>query len=250
MGDRDTPATPTPTSGTDARAKVLGWARRSIDLIPTPWLLGGLAAVALATTAGFGGLATAPAEPTPQIEIGEPFAAADLTMTVLGVSLVDDPGYAALYPDQEAGERILAIEAEVVNTYREPRPSVDGSVLSPVVDGIRITSLGGAAVETVEFDASDDEAAADYSSHRGVGTPPAISRADDGTGSPMLQPDVPTRVLIAWIVADGEVEPGEEITLTLPDSTRYTGTSVVDGDYWWDVEVGATVTTTVEETMP
>lgn len=247
MGDTETPATAGTTSGADARARVLGWARRSVDLIPTPWLLSGLAGVALLSTAAFGGLATAPVAPTPLVEVGEEFAATDLTMTVLDVSLVDEPGFASLYPDQEAGERALVVEVEVVNTYRAPRPSIDGGPLSPMIDGIRIDTLSGETVVPLEFDASDEEAAADYTSHRGLGTPAAVSRADDGTGSPMLQPDVPTRLFLAWIVSDDEVAPGAEITLTLPESTRYTGTSVVDGDYWWDVRVGATVTTTVTE---
>lgn len=203
-----------------ARAKVLGWARRSIDLIPTSWLLTGAGAVLLAGTALFGGLEAAAVDPTPEAAVGETFAGSDLEMTVVGVELRDERGMAGVYPDEEEQERLLVVTVDVVNTFPAPRSSVSGKKTSAVVDGIRIDGLEEKA---------------------------AVSRADDGTSSPVLQPDVPARLLLAWTVGPEDFHDGEEISLTLPDSTHYVGKSVVRGDFWDDVRVGATLTTTIEE---
>ena len=201
------------------RAQVLGWARRSIDLIPTSWLLTAGGAALLATTALFGGLDAAAVDPLPELTAGDTFAGSDLEMTVVGVELRSDHGNTSLYPDEEKGERVLVVTVDVVNTFPTPRGSVKGAD-SPMIDGIRVD---------------------------GIDEPASVSRADDGRGSPLLQPDVPARLLVAWIVGPDDFRDGEEITLTLPDSTHYVGQSVMRGDYWTDVRVGATVTTTVQE---
>lgn len=203
-----------------ARAKVLGWARRSIDLIPTSWLITGAGAVLLAATAIFGGLEAAAVDPTPEVAVGEMFAGSDLDMTIVGVELSDDRDNVLVFPDEEKGERVLTIVVDVVNTFDKPRASSDNEAASPVLDGIVLEGL--------------DER-------------PSISRADDGAGSPMLQPDVPARLLLAWVVGPDDFHDGEEVHLTLPDSTHYVGQSVMRGDYWTDVVVGATVTTTIDE---
>lgn len=209
-----------PSAEADARAKVLGWARRSIDLIPTGWLITGAGAVLLGATAMFGGLEAVAAPPTPELSVGETFAGSDFEMTVIGVELSDERGQALVFPDEETGERVLIVTVDVVNTFSSPRGSSNRSETSPVIDGIRIQGL--------------DEL-------------PEISRADDGTGSPVLQPDVPARLLLAWLVGPGDFGDGDEIVLTLPDSTHRVGESVVRGDYWDDVHVGARVSATVEE---
>ncbi|GGM61565.1 hypothetical protein [Microbacterium saperdae] len=203
-----------------ARAKVLAWARRSIDLIPTSWLLTAGGAALLATTALFGGLQAAAVDPLPELAAGDTFSGSDLEMTVVGVELRSDRGNAYVYPDEEKNERVLVVTVDVVNTFPTPRMSVSGGKNPPVIDGIRVD---------------------------GIDEPASVSRADDGLGSPMLQPDVPARLLVAWIVGPDDFHDGEEITLTLPDSTHYVGKSVMRGDYWDEVRIGATVTTTIQE---
>jgi hypothetical protein len=141
-----------------ARSKVLGWARRSIDLIPTSWLLTGAGAVILATTAVFGGLEAAAVDPTPVVKVGETFAGSDLEMTVVGVELRDElsaeSGHTLVYPDEEKGERILVVTVDVTNTFDKPRPSTANAPLSPVVDGIRIEGLDKRATSSVPTTAS------------------------------------------------------------------------------------------------
>ena len=207
-----------------ARAKVLAWARRSIDLIPTSWLITGAGAVLLATTAVFGGLEAAAVDPIPVVAVGETFSGSDLDMTVVGVELRDERGNALVFPDEEKGERVLVVTVDVVNTFTSPRQPQTSASPSPVVDGILIEGLA----------------------EKG-----AISRADDGEGVTRLQPDVPVRLLLAWIVGPDDFRDGEEITLTLPTSDHYVGKSLIDGDYWQNARVGATLTTTVGEvTIP
>ena len=210
------------SSPPDARAKVLGWARRSIDLIPTSWLITGAGALLLAGTAVFGGLEAAAVDPIPALEVGDTYTGSDLELSVVGVELRDDRGMAALFPDEEKGERLLVVTVDVVNTFPKPRGSTSISPTSAVVDGIRI---------------------------EGFDEKPTVSRADDGLAAPMLQPDVPARLLLAWLVGPDDVRDGEELALTLPDSTHYVGQSVIRGDYWDDVRVGATLTATVEEVV-
>lgn len=211
-----------------ARAKVLGWARRSIDLIPTSWLITGAGAVLLATTAVFGGLEAAAVDPTPVVAVGETFSGSDLDMTVIGVELrdelSDERGQTLVFPDEEKGERVLVVTVDVVNTFDKPRPSTANAPQSPVVDGIRIEGL----------DEKGD-----------------VLRADDGGRAPRLQPDVPARLLLTWTVGPDDFHDGDVVTLTLPDSDHYVGQSVMRGDYWEDVRVGATLTATIDEvTLP
>ena len=227
VGETNTGAPPdaagaaaTARANADARAKVLGWARRSIDLIPTPWLITGAGAVLLACTAAFGGLEAVPEEPIPEIAVGDTYSGSDLEITVLDVELRDEPGNAAIYPDEETGGRLLVMVVDVVNTFHSPRPSTSSADPSPTVEGIRISGL-------------DEEA--------------EVSRADDGLSYPTLQPDVPVRMLLAWRVGPDDFREGDEISITLPDSTHYAGQVLTSGDFWEDVRIGATMTARIEE---
>ena len=199
---------------------MLGWARRTIDLIPTGWLITGAGAVLLTTTAAFGGLATAPTDPIPRLSVGDTVEGSDFEMTVVGVEVRDDPGMAAVSLDEDEGERVLVVTLDVVNTFPAPRTSMSNSIEFWSIDGV-----------TVE----------------GIDERPSLSRADDGTISPTLQPDVPVRLLAAWVVGPDDLHAGDEITLSLPDSTHHVGRDIVRGDYWDEVRVGAIVTATLRE---
>ncbi|MDF2509258.1 MAG: hypothetical protein K0Q52_3117 [Microbacterium sp.] len=178
----------------------------------------------LATTAVFGGLEAAAVDPTPVVEVGETFAGSDLEMTVRGVELRGklsaESAQTLVFPDEDKGERILVVTVDVVNTFDKPRPSTANPAQSPVIDGIRIEGL----------DEKGD-----------------VFRADDGERAPRLQPDVPARLLLTWVVGPDDFHGGDEIALTLPDSNHYVGQSVRRGDYWQDVRVGATLTATIDE---
>ncbi|BDZ40407.1 hypothetical protein [Microbacterium suwonense] len=194
--------------------------RRMASLIPTPWLLTAGGGVLLAATAGFGGLEEVPPPPVPTVAIGEAYSGSDLQLTVQGVELRSERGTTSVFPDREKGERVLAVIVDVVNTFDKPRLATSLSTTSPVVDGIRV---------------------------EGIDAKPAISRAD---GSPVttLQPDVPTRLELAWVVGSDDLRDGDELALTLPASTHRVGTNVQRGvDIWEDVTVGAHLTAAVRE---
>lgn len=193
------------------------------SLIPTSWLISGGGLVLLATTAGLGGLAEIPAEPVPAISLDQQYSGSDLEMTVQSVELRAQRGNAMVFPDEEAGEKVLAVTVRAVNTFPAPRSAASLSLTSPTVDGIR----------AIGFDAK-----------------PAISRADGSDGI-VLQPDVPVELVLAWIVGPDDLHDGDELQLTLPDSTHRVGTNVMRGqDFWSDVVVGATLTAPVHEVAP
>lgn len=212
------PDAATARANASARAKLLGWARRTIDLVPTSWLITGAGGVLLAMTAVFGGLATAPVEPIPEIAVGDVYKGSDFEITVVGVELWNDNGKSGVFPNTDAGEQVLVVTVDVENRFAKPRPSssVDEKGM---LDELRVSP----------FDTS-----------------PEVSRADDGTFSPMLQPNVPARLLLAWLVEPGELLVGDTVTVSLHDATHQVGSSVLRGiDYWVDEGVGATVTSPV-----
>lgn len=191
------------------------------SLIPTPWLITACGGVLLATTAAFGGLQEVPAPPIPTVDAGEQYAGSDLQLTVQRVELRTERGNAGVFPDKEKNERVLAVIVEAVNTFGTPRRATAPSAASPVVDGIRV---------------------------EGLEVKGAVSRADDNGGAVVLQPDVPAQLVLAWVVGPDDLHDGDEVTLTLPDSTHRVGTNVQRGiDSWDDVVVGARLTTTVQE---
>ncbi|MDQ0615187.1 hypothetical protein QF046_002828 [Microbacterium sp. W4I4] len=211
-----TAAPPSPPSERTLLTRV----RRMASLIPTGWLLTASGGVLLAATAAFGGLEEVPPPPVPTVEAGEQYAGSDLQLTVQGVELRTERGNAAVYPDAEKDERVLAVIVEVMNTFDKPRLATALGEVSPVVDGIRVD---------------------------GLDAKPEVSRAD-GSGGTFLQPDVPAQLVLAWIVGPDDLKDGDEVTLTLPDSTHRVGTNVQRGvDMWDDVVVGAVLTTTVRE---
>lgn len=195
--------------------------RRMASLIPTPWLITAGGAVLLAATAAFGGLQTVPPKPVPVVSVGEQYSGSDLEMTVQGVELRAEHGNAASFPDKDKHEKVLAVIVDVVNTFDKPRFATGIGSPSPAVDGIHV---------------------------EGIEKKPAIAYADGSAGQVWLQPGIPVRLVLSWVVGSDELHDGDEVRLTLPDSTHSVGTNVQRGvDIWDEVVVGATVTTTVQE---
>lgn len=214
--------TATPPAAPDG-ARVRAWARRTLDRVPTPWLITGGTGAVLALTAGFGGLNAVPEPAVPELTVGESFSGSDLLMTVVSVQLSDERPGSGVRPDPDAGERVLTVVVDVVNEFTAPRTAAAGTPDSPVVDGIAIEGVTDAA--------------------------PGLARADDGTLNIRLQPDVPVRVLASWVVDGDAVHDGDAVRISLPDSTHGVGAAITLGDYWTDPVVGAYVTATVDEVV-
>ncbi|WP_182254726.1 hypothetical protein [Microbacterium esteraromaticum] len=197
-----------------SEARAAAWARKMADRIPTGWIITGAGAVLLGATAAFGGLEPA-SEPVPkELEAGEHFVGSDLDIAVLGAEVGGEVRGAGVVPDE--GEETLIVTLEVTNLFEEPRIALAPHTLSAVrIDG----------VEIVRSDAK---------------------RIDDGSVLSYLQPDVRTRVRLAWTIDEDAVSPGDEIRIILPDSTRYEGSFVTRGSYWADIQTGAYVTVPVD----
>ena len=186
------------------------------DRLPTGWLISGAGAVLLASTAAFGGLATAPQPAPAELRAGEHFIGSDLDMSVVSLGVADGEVRGAGVTPEEGQITVIAV-LDVTNVYTAPRGVREKDTLGGVgLDGI----------ETVRFD---------------------VNRTSDGTGAAFLQPDVPTRVRIAWTVDADAVSPGDEVRVVLPTSTRYTGSFVTRGVYWEDIRPGAYVTVRADE---
>lgn len=210
-----TPAVESAASRAASEARAAAWARKMADRVPTGWLISGAGAVLLASTAAFGGLAEVPQPKPEELAAGEHFLGSDLDMAVISVGVADGEVQGAGVTPDEGQSTVVAV-LDVTNLYTAPRPVRSKD------------TLGGIALEGIKTDRYD------------------VNRTSDGTGAAFLQPDVPTRVRIAWTVDADAVSPGEEIRVVLPDSTRFTGSFVARGDYWDDVRTGAYVTVRVD----
>ncbi|MFD6699939.1 MULTISPECIES: hypothetical protein [unclassified Microbacterium] len=197
-----------------SEARATAWARKMADKVPTGWLITGAGAVLLASTAAFGGLADVPKPKTPELRVGQHYVGSDLDMSVVSAAIGGEVRGTSLYPTD--GQRTLVVVLDVTNEFDKPRSAGVKDALAGIgVDGI----------DTVRFNAN---------------------RTVDGTSVSYLQPDVPARVRVAWLVDAGEVAVGDEIRLALPDSTHYVGQLFTQGDYWSDLRTGAYVTVKVD----
>ena len=198
-----------------SEARAATWARKMAERVPTGWLITGAGAVLLASTAAFGGLATVPTPQPSELRAGDHYVGSELDMAVLSAGIGGEVKGAGVIPD--VGEKTIVVVLDVTNEYTAPR-------LARVKDTLGGIQLDG--IETRRFD---------------------VNRVADGSGVSTLQPDVPTRVRIAWTVDEKAAAAGDEIRVVLPDSTRFTGSFATRGEYWEDIHPGAYVTVRLDE---
>ncbi|REJ08380.1 hypothetical protein DY023_01215 [Microbacterium bovistercoris] len=195
----------------ESEARLTSWVRKTTDKVPTGWIITGAGAILLGATAAFGGLGPQP-EPKPaEISIGEHYVGSELDMSVVSAAVGGE------ISDPDDGLRTLEVVMDVTNEYTEPRL------------GRSPHTMGGVGVEGVTLDGVD------------------VERVADDSGVLYFQPDVPTRVRLTWTIEEGDVNPGDEIRIILPDSTRFQGSFVTRGTYWDDIRPGAYVTVQVDE---
>ena len=220
MGERDQPQPASQDAAEAAtraasEARLTTWARKMADRVPTGWLISGAGAVLLASTAAFGGLADVPKPVPPELHTGQHFVGSDLDMSVVSAAVGGEVRGTNLSP--AAGQRTLVVVLDIENVFRKPR-------LASGKDALK-----GVAVKDVTLDGF------------------SADRVADGSNVSYLQPDVPTRVRIAWLVDAADVAPGDEIRVVLPDSTHAVGQLFTRGDYWTDVRPGAYAAVRVDE---
>ncbi|MDR2998686.1 MAG: hypothetical protein LBU78_11280 [Microbacterium sp.] len=213
MGENDE-ADADATKRAESEARLTSWVRKTTDKVPTGWIITGAGALRLGATAAFGGLAPQEQPRPVEISAGESYTGSQLDMTVVSAGVggyVRGSGVIL-----EEGQRTLVVVLDVTNEFDEPRT------------GTTKDTLGGISVAGVE-----------------LGTVGATRVADGSTAS-AFQPDVPTRVQVAWAVDADAVSPGDEIRVGLPDATRFQATFLGRGSYWYDFRTGAYASVTVD----
>lgn len=208
-------ASSTAPAGTDAQPKK--WVSAVTSRISTKWIGGAATVLILGATAAFGGLEAVPEPPLPELVAGDTFTGAGWEMTPQRAVLIDELNETGVRPKE--GERLLVVIMDVTNVDDAARPS---------------SSSAKGSLTAIRVDDVPDIA-------------PAVARYDDTTASPWLQPGVPTQLVLTWALPASGLADGDDIRLTLPTATEYTGEFFVYGEYWEDEETGAYATLAVED---
>ncbi|NLP83409.1 hypothetical protein HF576_06105 [Microbacterium sp. CFH 90308] len=193
------------------------WIRAATDRVPTRWFAGLATAAFLAATAAFGGLATAAPPELAQLEPGDAHVTDQRSLTVKRAVLIDELPGSGVFPEE--GQRVLALVVDVENTWDEPQGSFGKE------------SIGDSfTIEGVDAEADS-----------------SVARLDDATTSPELQPGVPAELVYTWAVDADDYAEGDELTVTLQELSLYTGSFVMNGQWWTDPVPDATVTLEIED---
>lgn len=188
-----------------------------------PWVLAlvtvGVIAALLGTIAGLGGFRTVAMTGPVTADVGQDVNAALMTVTVDRIAVMDQLEASGVFPDEEAGERVLAVMLTVTNHDDEPR----------------------AAWRTASLD--------DYRlEHRPDDAPSVKVLGDVGFNVTELQPGVPTTVVLSWALPAGELAAGDTISVIIPDATKGE-VGAISGSVLWDELPPAAIVTGVPEDL-
>lgn len=170
-----------------ARAKALG------EKVPTKYVVTGLTGVVLLATAGFGGLADAPATALPAVGAGESVTGAQLRIAVERAVLIDGFPEQHIVPDP--GNRLLVLVTEVENLTDVPVPTSDEI---GAADNLRPVGVPG-------LDAASE--------------PFTVVVLDDAAELAELQPRVPVELAYIWQVADDALVADDPIEVDVYDKS-------------------------------
>lgn len=195
--------------------------------------------VFLLLTAAFGGLKTAPAAHLDQLGVGEPHTSEQATVTVERVALVD---WVDGLVEEPSNRRWLVLVTTITNLTNGPLPTDIGGVVA--ADGFRENF-------------SIDVGAENGGSHAGVGANDGevsgafeittddlskVWRTDDGTESPMMQPNVPGRVAFVFEINSGPakaIAAGAPVIVTIYDLSFGKYSLINRDDLLWGNPVAA-----------
>lgn len=195
--------------------------RAATDRIPTKWFASIATGLFLAATAAFGGLntVTPPAVALPQWQIGDRVEGDQLAITVERAVLIDDLEGSGATPDEAAGERLLVLLVEAENLADE---------------AVGMYANSSTKSNTVLL--LPDERPATQ-----------ITREDDATWSPWLQPNVPAEVVFIWTVPGADYAEGDRLELTVQNTTLEQFSFLTSGTYWSTPEKSGTLTVELED---
>ena len=148
------------------------------------WLLVALL-VLIVIVAALGGFSVVPVQKVTLVQPGDVVVGAEVDTTVQRVFLADRMPGATAPAD---GESVLIVEAELLNRTDEPTTLIQ--------ERIRVIAEGAITL------ADDPDRVVD------------LRNADPPD---FLQPGIPTAVAFAWPVADGAIEPGDQIVVGILD---------------------------------
>ncbi|MCU1405841.1 MAG: hypothetical protein JWQ43_2144 [Glaciihabitans sp.] len=196
-------------------------ARALSNRIPTKWLFTGVAGIALAISAAFGGLADAPVPPLPTLKAGEAFTGVQLSIAIDRVVLID--AFPEQFIEPAEGYRLLVVVATVENVWDRPVSTLSGV---GAADNIRPRGIKGIDADT----------------------PPArVDVLSDATSSPTLQSGVPIELAYMWEVPEDVLADGDELQLDIYDKVYAVGSFVTYGERFGDPFVAAVATLGIED---
>lgn len=216
------------TSGAAAGKRTL--TQRALDRVPLKWLGTAALVVFLAVTSLFGGLEAVATPETPVIAAGETVVGAEIEMTPVQATLIDELNTTGVFPDE--GERILSVVMDVRNLSEFARASASTDALGL----IRVDGLADVLAESGLTDLELQSA-----------IKPSVARLDDGTFDPWLQPGLPVRLVLSWVIPADAFRDGDTVRISLPTATRAVGQSVIYGIYWTDQQTVAHTDIDIED---
>jgi hypothetical protein len=205
-------------------------AQRALDRVPLKWLSTAALVVFLGITSLFGGLEAVAAPETPVVAAGETVVGAEIEMTPVQATLIDELNRTGVFPDE--GERIFSVVMDVRNLSEFARSSAS-------TDALGLVSVEGLAELLSDSGLTDLEVQS--------AVKPVVARLDDGTFSPWLQPGLPVRVVLSWAIPADAFLDGDTVRVSLPTATRSIGQSVIYGVYWSDQRTVAYTDIAIED---
>lgn len=192
------------------------FSRRLPRMLATLGVVAALSA-GVGAIAATGGLETVADEEPEQFGIGDTFISSQLSIDVDRIAVVDELPGSGAFPDEDAGERVLAVLVEVTNLDVEPR-----------------NASGTGGLGTVRLDGRPDDA------------PNVTVYGDADYSAVALQPDLPTRILLTWVVVADEIE-DDDVQLILPEAVKSNSTLFRGESYWSDTSSTVVISGAVED---
>ncbi|GAA1724946.1 hypothetical protein [Microbacterium paludicola] len=210
-----------------SRRTPASWAKVAAQRLPSSWVTVTAAALFLAATAAFGGLADAPvaeAAALPQLMAGDTHTNDQFAITFERAVLLNDLSGSGTTPQE--GERVLAVVVTMENVTDSPLSTASYAPQTFAVPGLPAQRVDGSKMPTV-----------------------SVARMDDATTGPYLQPGVPSQLVLTWPVPADRYAAGDEVPLAISDlhwwepELLFTG----NGGQWEDPTPAARVQLTAED---
>lgn len=216
----------TKTVDSRVRAVVSRWGRSLADVPRLVWVAAAAAVALIVVVVAAGGLSQDGGTAV-ELGAGDDAVTSAYTFTVLDAELAD--AVESEFLEAEPGETLLVMRARIENLADAP--------IGPatVADRLQANFLNSAR-PLLELDGISQIGSA------------RVWRDDGSTGQVLLQPSVPSEVMIAWTIPDDAVTDGA-VTLEVHEPEIRTGSVILSSGitFWRPAELVARITVPVEE---